>query len=178
MHSNGGPIPGSYWVQPGALLAGPYPGEYALSESRGNFMRMLQSGVRSFVSLMEAREEDVAEETHARYVPILMETADRLGVECQFDRFAIPDMSVPEPARLEAALACVQSSLDRGLPTYVHCWAGRGRTGTLIGLWLIRQGLATPDNFTEVIASLRPNTAGRSPETDQQVAFVKSLARP
>ena len=171
-----GPIPGSYWALPGRLLAGPYPGEYDRSAARRNFQRMLGAGIRSFVSLMEAREEDLPDGAEARYVPILTETAQRHGHECSFARFPIPDMSIPEPHLLAAALQAVEESLERGAAVYVHCWGGRGRTGTLIGSWLIRNGLATPENFVDVIAGLRPEAKGRSPETDEQVAFVRRLA--
>ena len=166
-------IEGAYWVSPGRLAAGPYPGEYELAQARSNFMRLLRAGIRCFVSLMEAREEALTDGAEARYVPILVESAQRLGVTIRFERFAIHDMSVPEPPLLKAALDFVQASLDCGEPTYIHCWGGRGRTGTLVGAWLIGQGLADQDNFVKVIRELRSGFTGRSPETDEQVAFVR-----
>ena len=172
----GGPIDGSYWALPGQLLAGPYPGEYDLSAARRNFQRILDSGIRTFVSLMEAHEEGLPDGAEARYLPVLRETATRFGHHVRFARFPIHDMSVPRPGVLESALLAVQSSLDDGSPVYVHCWGGRGRTGTLVGSWLIRNGLATRENFVEVISALRPHAVGRSPETDEQVEFVRQLS--
>ena len=58
---------------------------------------------------------------------------------------------------------------------YVHCWGGVGRTGTVIGCWLVRHGLDEGDPIDR-IAFLRqalPN-ARRSPETDAQISLVRA----
>ena len=76
-------------------------------------------------------------------------------------------------------IAAIERSLERERPVYLHCWGGRGRTGTLVGIWLCRRGIATPENFVEVIGRLRAGEAanGRSPETAEQVEFVRSYVR-
>jgi protein-tyrosine phosphatase len=58
---------------------------------------------------------------------------------------------------------------------YVHCWGGIGRTGTVVGCWLVaREGLTT-DAALQRIAELRKDTPDRglgSPETKLQRRFV------
>ena len=74
-------------------------------------------------------------------------------------------------------LDAIDSSLDAGEPVYVHCWGGVGRTGTAIGCWLLRHGLAEPSNVLDVLTHLRKQDQERrhrmSPETGEQQRFVK-----
>ena len=58
---------------------------------------------------------------------------------------------------------------------YIHCWGGIGRTGTVVGCWLIRHGHATPDSVGDLISELRIGDieAGYklSPEAESQWSF-------
>jgi protein-tyrosine phosphatase len=61
---------------------------------------------------------------------------------------------------------------------YVHCRGGIGRTGTVIGCWLARNGL-TGQAALDRIAELRAGTPDgytQSPETAAQRAFVLAFA--
>ncbi len=167
-----------YWVEPGRLLAGPYPAEYDAHLTGRNILRLFESGIRSFISLMEAREESCDQQSRSSYVAVVERVASRLGVEFEWQRFEIHDMSVPDAARMDAIQAAIEESLSRDRPVYAHCWGGRGRTGTVAGAYLIRRGLASPENFVEVIASLRAHhpDPSRSPETKEQIEFVRRWA--
>ncbi len=169
----------AYWVDPGRLMAGSYPGEYEPMETRRNIRQLLETGIRTFVSLMEAREENYDEDHLPAYAPIVDEVSRRFSVACELERFAIHDMSIPSPERVGHILETIEGSLARERPVYLHCWGGRGRTGVIAGIYLIRRGLATPENFVDVIEELRVGEAagGRSPETSEQVDFVRSYVR-
>jgi protein-tyrosine phosphatase len=69
----------------------------------------------------------------------------------------------------------IEDSIAAGRPVYLHCWGGRGRTGTVAGIYLVRRGLATPENFPDVIGELRDGASGESPETEEQIEFVRSF---
>ena len=57
---------------------------------------------------------------------------------------------------------------------YLHCYGGKGRTGTVVGCFLVEQGF-TGEEALEQIEALRGEKLmkdGPSPETDAQRAMV------
>ena len=60
-------------------------------------------------------------------------------------------------------------------PVYLHCWGGKGRTGTVVGCYLARHGLTEGNEVIEMIKELRKNAedfSGPSPETKAQISMV------
>src|SRR5436190_220075 len=53
-----------------------------------------------------------------------------------------------------ASLDTIDAELGTGGVVYVHCWAGCGRTGVVVGCWLVRHG-AEPKEALERIARIR-----------------------
>ena len=53
----------------------------------------------------------------------------------------IEDLSVPTLADMERILGAIDDELAAGRAVYLHCWGGIGRTGTVVGCYLVRQGL-------------------------------------
>ncbi len=164
-------------------MAGAYPGEYDAATSEQRLRHLLQCGIRRFITLMEAREESPDLRQAPAYAAALERAARREGVDADVLRFDIHDMSVPSHAQMGAIQSAIDVSLEAQRPVYVHCWRGRGRTGTVVGAYLIRRGLATRENFVEVIRALRSDTGappGDSPETGEQIEFVRdwSLSAP
>jgi protein-tyrosine phosphatase len=59
---------------------------------------------------------------------------------------------------------------------YVHCWGGLGRTGTVVGCWLVRHGLDGGDPLRR-LAELRrdlPSARVASPQTEEQRELVRA----
>ena len=50
------PLPNCYWVQPGALLAGEYPGSMSRAGAMERVRKLLAAGVTSFIDLTEEGE--------------------------------------------------------------------------------------------------------------------------
>jgi hypothetical protein len=171
------PIERAYWVESGRLMAGAYPGDYDRLESRRRIGALLDCGIRTFVSLMEAREEGLAPHLDPIYAPLLAELGRERRVATACLRFEIHDYSIPTPERMRSILDAIDESLARERPVYLHCWGGRGRTGTVVGVHLIRRGLATPEDFVDVIARLRGGEPGTSPspESPAQIDFVRAF---
>lgn len=167
------PTPWSYWAVPRLLLAGPYPGDRAPDKHQARVRALLDAGIRTFVNLMEEHETNYLGEPFAPYDVL----ARRFCHEASCSRHAIRDQAVPTREVMMAILDAIDVSLAGGRSVYVHCWGGVGRTGTVIGCWLLRHGLADPANVLEVLAALRRQDRERgarpSPETGEQRRFVR-----
>lgn len=168
-----GPIPDSYWLIPGRLLAGEYPGTYIEADTREKLAKFLDAGIRTFINLTEAREL-------SGYDHILRDLAAERGIETSHIRQSIRDYSTPrERGQMVEILATIRSEIEAGRAVYVHCWGGIGRTGTVVGCWLVEQGL-TGDDALNRIAELRagiPDSRIRSPESDEQCRYVREWRR-
>ena len=129
------PIPNSYWVSPGRFAAGEYPGAKDPSQAAARLRTLLRAGIGHFIDLTEP------EEPLEPYKGMAEEEAGRLGVTVGYERHPITDVSVPRrPERMIAILDAIDAALDEGKTVYVHCWGGVGRTGTVVGCWLVRHG--------------------------------------
>lgn len=158
------PIPDSYWVDGERLLAGEYPGAKDRNEAQKRLQLFAAVGISSFIDLTEEGE--------------LVPYDDLLWPEARWERLPIRDLGVPSVAAMVVMLDHLDEELARGKRVYVHCWGGHGRTGTLIGCWMVRHGLGA-EQALERIAALRagiPDAAHPSPETEAQRQFVRSFA--
>jgi protein-tyrosine phosphatase len=166
------PIPDSYWVVDELLLAGEYAGAATAANARRKLEALLDAGIRAFFDLTEKGELSA-------YDDILRDLAHERGLAVEYDRVPIPDLGVPRPADLHRLLSRLETNVARGTPSYVHCWGGIGRTGTVVGCWLVEQNAMDGEAALKRIAELRrgtPDGARRSPETDEQSALVLGWA--
>lgn len=164
-----GPIPDSYWLIEGALLAGEYPAEPDERRTREKLAKFLDAGILTFINLTESGE------FLTPYESVLQELANERRLVTKHIRYPIRDVSVPrERAMMTQILTTIRAEVAEGRPVYVHCWGGVGRTGTVIGCWLVEEGVAGPEAIDR-IAKLREHTPDgwkRSPETDEQCRFI------
>lgn len=168
------PIPNSYWVATGQILAGHYPGAGLESTARRKLTALLDAGIRSFVDLTQTHDNLVPYDTLVRTL------ARERGHDVAYRRMAIRDLDVPTPEHMEAVLAHIDAEITDGRAVYVHCWGGIGRTGTVVGCWMVEKESRAARAALDRIAHLRqgtPDVFTRSPETDEQRAFVERWER-
>ena len=167
----------SYWLPSRRILAGEYPGHWANDGARSRLRRFLDVEVTAFLDL--TRPEDGLEP----YRPLLLEEAEKRGVEVVHAPMPIRDMGVPPIEGMRAILDRLDEWVAAGRTAYVHCWGGIGRTGTVVGCYLVRQGfdgataLATVQQLYETTGK-HLTTDPRSPQTGEQRRFVLEWREP
>ena len=176
------PIENSYalpWRAPGAGFAGHYPGATGDVEARAKLGAILDAGVSLFIDLTEEGERTRTGPMRP-YRALLEEEAARRGIEAEHRRFPIPDTSAPRSVALMAEiLDAIDGAIAAGRKVYVHCWGGKGRTGTVVACHLVRHGRSTAEalRMVQELAWTMPRGAGCAvPDTEEQRAFVRAWA--
>ncbi len=78
---------------------------------------------------------------------------------------------------MRTTLDAIYAAMTAGEPTYLHCWGGVGRTGTVVGCLLREQGFAAADALDLIgrkwLVMEKRDRHPRSPETPEQIAFIE-----
>jgi protein-tyrosine phosphatase len=146
-------------IEPGRLVAGRHPCAWGPENAWLEVRHLVEAGVTLFVDLTQEGELEP-------YVSLV-------DAPAQYVNRPIRDFSVPTRDGLAAVLDEIDAEIDRGGFVYVHCWAGCGRTGVVVGTWLVRHGL-DPDEALRRIAKARGLGC---PQTLEQRAFVLGWSR-
>ncbi len=166
------PLENSYWVVPGRFLAGEYPGAPFEEQARPRLRALLEGCVSRFLDLTEQGELEP-------YEGLLLEEAHKLGLPVKYERHPVRDAWIPNsPAEMSAILDAIDASVNGGETVYVHCWGGIGRTGTVVGCWLVRHGMTGAEALSQ-LAEMWPVMAKAhlkttSPETPAQFEYVRN----
>jgi protein-tyrosine phosphatase len=165
-----GPYANTYWVVPGRFLAGENPEEIAERATEDRLSALLAAGIRTFIDLTEEHERN-------GYALVLRCLAEERGVEVTYLRIPIPDRSVPPVWTLRCILDVIDRSMADERAVFVHCFAGIGRTGTVVGCHLQRHARAKKADVMAQIAELRkamPIGMEVSPHAPEQVLMVEN----
>lgn len=75
---------------------------------------------------------------------------------------------------MHATLDFIDDELARGATVYLHYWGDHGRTGTVIGCWLVRHGRSGKEALQRITELRRaiPPEEGPSPQTAAQCKMV------
>jgi len=85
-----------------------------------------------------------------------------------FKRFPIPDFALPTPQIIHQYLQTVCETLQQDKAVLTHCIAGCGRTGTMIGLFLVTHGFSG-EKALEIIHDVLGKTC---PDTEKQTSLI------
>ena len=158
------PLRHCYWVVPGLLLAGEHPGGPTREKTRDRLKKLLAAGIECFVDLTRPTE--------------LLRYDTQLPFHIEYMRKPIKDHGTPASrAEMIEILDYVGNAMRAGRPVYVHCRAGIGRTGTVIGCLLVERGLSGDGALDELNRLWQQCKRSKSwvfiPETEAQVAYVR-----
>jgi hypothetical protein len=176
----GRPLENSYVVPGTRLIAGEYPGVHPSSGAAAmddKLRRFVGARVNAFVDLTH-----VADEMDG-YIDRLRALTDDVGRDVHHDHLPIVDMDTCTPDHMNRVLDVIDDHLRSGRTVYVHCWGGVGRTGMVVGCWLVRhghEGTTALDQVAQLFATMTPAKLRRhpdgSPQTMKQRAVVRGWA--
>ena len=156
-----------YWLVPGALAGCSRPGTGA------------REAPTDTLSVQEALQRDLdwlrGHEIGA-VLSLTEKPLDRAGVAqhgLEVLHLPVPDLTSPLPEQLSRALHFIDSQQSFGRATAVHCLMGQGRTGSVLGAYLIRGGMPP----REAIAQLRTVCPGALSVRAQEYALHAFAAR-
>ena len=123
-------------IEPGRLIAGRHPCAWGPENAPAEVRDLAAAGVTLFLDLTQDGELDP-------YAYLVSPPARHV-------RMSIRDFSVPAHEQLVETLDEIDAELRSGGLVYVHCWAGCGRTGVVVGSWLVRHGTSPNDALAKI----------------------------
>jgi ADP-ribosyl-[dinitrogen reductase] hydrolase len=158
------PLPNSYWVEPGRLLAGEHPAGNDAASTRERIDVLVAAGVRAFIDLTEPHE--------------LEPYRALLSADVGYENFPIPDHALPRsPQQMREVQVALERAMGATGVVYVHCRAGIGRTGVTIGCYLREQGESPQGAMVELNRLWQQNARAARwpsiPETQEQEDYVR-----
>ena len=137
------------WLIPGQLAKSYIPGQSDLLEWHN-------AGIQSVVNLLETYYEDVIKQELLQGFKVL--------------HSPIPDMCAPSLDQLQRIVQWIDREICTGKNVLVHCFAGIGRTGTILTAYLMYKGDALDDALGRVL------TVGSEPQTREQFDILEVFA--
>ena len=169
-----------YPVIPEMLYAGEIPSSVMDELLHMKLNELARLGVTKIINLTEEGEKNFKGIPLRDYDEYLREIETQNGKSMEMIRLSIPDLDIPSVEHMKDIQSTIRNFLFNGETVYVHCWGGIGRTGTVIGCFLIENGILTTNNVLTYIEFLKRNTEihdRNSPETDDQCNFIYSWER-
>jgi hypothetical protein len=151
-----------WWVAPEKVLAGPMP--------MGEDHRILaKAGVAAVINLLE--------EEYSPPADYKASWTWRGHKAPKIHRLPIFDGQAPTREQAQAGVEIIDQHLLGGSGLlYIHCMAGRGRTGTLVGCWLVARRQVPLSDVEARLRGMRRREFEPCPETEEQIQLIAKFA--
>ena len=138
------------WLIPGKLAKAPMPDDEDL-------MRWKAEGITAVVNLLETSFEDIVRDEKNAGFKVLHSPVD--------------DFGAPELGQLKDVVNWINKEVSAGGKVLVHCFAGIGRTGTVLIACMLNKGMEMSSAIEKVLY------LGVSPQSDEQMAVLNNYCK-
>jgi atypical dual specificity phosphatase len=87
----------------------------------------------------------------------------------------VEDYGAPSLTYLDATVNYVKEHINDGKPVMIHCAAGKGRTGTILAAYFIKDFNLTAEEAIKKIRDLRPGSVQSMPQEKAIEMYEKYL---
>jgi atypical dual specificity phosphatase len=153
------------WVIEGKLAGSGLP-----SSSKEIRWLAKQQGIRSIVTI---KEKPLPSEWFGSSTGINSNSTNNDDNNPKIDYFhiSIEDYGVPSVEELDYVVNYITRQIDKGKPVMVHCSGGRGRTGTILAAYLIKNEKGDM-NAEQAIKKINKIRGGESIQSKDQERIV------
>jgi hypothetical protein len=158
------PLQNAYWVVPARFLAGEHPFGDDPHDAQDRFAALREAGINFFLDLTEIGERPIYRRLLRRDVGYV--------------RFPIVDCGVPaDDGQMRQIQAAIRAALAAKRNLYIHCRAGIGRTGLVVGCYLADEGLGGEAALKKLNKLWQQSERSKSwaavPQTDGQADYIR-----
>ncbi len=143
------------WIEPNILAAGSIPVE------EKDIRSLHTENIRAILTLTER--------PITAFHEITAELLDKLDI--YYLHVPIPDQHPPTLEETQQILLFINNMKLQSCPVFVHCQAGVGRTGTILHLYFMMQGMT----YEEADAIVRTKRIQCILLSEMQIAFLKDF---